>query len=160
MEKIRTCRWCRRLYQGISDSFCPECVQKMDDAFVTVRAYLDSHPKANATDITKATGLEEKIVLQLLRDERLQEYTHYTMRCGVCGRAIEEGKFCGGCKKMMEGFARANAPAGEKRREPRESSHRERESSHREQESSHRERETGTDSAAKPFRNIRLYDDD
>jgi len=143
--KVRTCRWCRKLYQGLSDTFCPECVEKMDDAFVTIRTYLDDHPKANAAEVTKATGLEERVVLQLLKDERLQEYTHLTKRCEICGRTITEGRFCGGCKKMMRSVLEDKSPA--------------RNVGRNQQGHAHYDKNAKSDPQMKPFRDIRMYDD-
>lgn len=108
MENIHTCRWCRKIYKGFGEHFCPECVQKMDDAFVTIRAYLDDHPQANATEVIRETGIEEKIVMQLLRDERLSQYTNGKKKCEVCYKEIDSGKFCDDCKKMMESFVKKN----------------------------------------------------
>lgn len=110
MENIHTCRWCRKIYRGFGEHFCPECVQKMDDAFVTVRAYLDDHPAANATEVVRETGLEERIVMQLLKDERLSEYSNGTNRCEVCYKGIRSGKLCKDCQQMMEKFMRSHVP--------------------------------------------------
>jgi len=117
----------------------------MDDAFVTIRAYLDDHPKANATEITRATGLEERIVLQLLKDERLQEYTQLTKHCEVCGKTITKGRFCDGCRKMMKSVLEDKAPA---RNASRES-----------QGVTRHDRSVKAESGTKAFRDIRMYDE-
>ncbi|MFZ5975301.1 MAG: hypothetical protein ACOYU3_07825 [Bacillota bacterium] len=118
MDNIRTCRWCRKIYRGYGEHFCPECVEKMDDAFVAIRAYLDDHPNANATEIIEATGMEERIVMQLLRDERLSEYTNGKKNCEVCNKEIASGKFCDECKKMMETLVNANRPGSSMKQNP------------------------------------------
>ena len=108
MDNIHTCRWCHKIYQGLGEHFCPECVQKMDDAFIEIRGYLDDHPQANAAEIIRETGLEERIVIQLLQDERLSEYSHGCKRCEICKKPIADGRLCEPCEKAIKEFIKKN----------------------------------------------------
>lgn len=114
MDNIRVCRWCRRMYSGFGNH-CPECVEKLDEAFVTVRAYLDNHRGANAHKVADETGVDIKIILQLLKDERLSEYTGERFWCEVCHKEIKSGRFCDKCKRMMQAALQSKSKPAEPR---------------------------------------------
>ena len=102
MKNIHVCRWCKRMYTGLNDQFCPECVKKMDEAFVIIRTNLDDHRGASAARVAAETNLDSRIVIQLLKDERLSEYTGERLECEICHKRIYSGRLCAECKKTME----------------------------------------------------------
>lgn len=108
MGEYKSCIICKKLFNGYGLSTCPECTRKLDEAFLVIRDYLEEHRGANANDIIKATGLSNKIVGQLLKDERLLPYTGHTQRCKVCNQPITSGKMCASCERKMNSYITKN----------------------------------------------------
>ena len=108
MSEFKSCILCKKIFNGYGLSTCPECTRKMDEAFVIIRDYLEEHKGANVKDIVKATGLNSKIVGQLLKDERLLPYSGHTQRCKICNEPIIKGKMCIVCERKMNNYIQKN----------------------------------------------------
>ena len=113
--ELKNCVECGRSFaskQG--ESLCKRCMEKkVDDDFTIVREYLYSHPGADIKDVSEATGVDEKIIFKLLREERLEvvEEENSLLRCKKCGKSIRSGRLCEACKKLE--FAKELKLAGE-----------------------------------------------
>ena len=68
---IRNCKRCNRLFQYNGIKYCPKCVLELDEMFIKVRDYLYENKNANIAEVSEATGVEEKVILEFLRDGRL-----------------------------------------------------------------------------------------
>ena len=52
--------------------------------------------------VSEETGVEEAIILKLLRQDRLEVVDEATsiIKCRSCGKPIKSGKLCENCKKV------------------------------------------------------------
>ncbi len=116
---IKQCRQCRKLFESFGSVICPECAEELDRSFQTVKNYLYDHPDANVFEITKETGVAEKIVLSFLKEGRLSmNTTEGILVCEKCGMPISAGRFCSDCQNMLESaLSSAYRPEQEKRGE-------------------------------------------
>ena len=122
-SNVRQCRQCGKLFQSFGAGICPECAEELDRSFRVVKDYLYDHPDANVFEITKETGVAEKMVLSFLKEGRLSINTGENMlQCEKCGKPISEGRFCNECRSMLENaLSSAFKPEPEKRDETRKS---------------------------------------
>ena len=95
----RQCRRCRKLYIPVGlNPNCPECVRRIDEAFVRVRDYLYSHPSASMDELIELGDVTPADVDGWLREGRLlvSKDTKLIV-CVRCGKPISSGKLCGDC---------------------------------------------------------------
>lgn len=104
LDGIKQCEICRKLFQSYSGKICPGCLFQIEEDFVTVKEYLYIHPeKIDAKGLSEATGVNMRIIVQLMRDGRILEVSDTTgaLRCQVCGKAISSGTICPGCAQGL-----------------------------------------------------------
>lgn len=101
---IKECKWCRRPFQQINQMkvYCEVCDRMLDEAFVKIRDYLDENPGANTQQVSEGAEIDEKIILQLLKDDRIGFVSGSYLTCEQCGAKIERGRFCKECQGMMK----------------------------------------------------------
>ncbi len=98
---VRNCRSCGRLFNVMSNPrICPECVQKIEDKFQEVKAYLRDNPYANMDELSRECEVSVKQIKEWVRDERLVfgEDSVEGVECEQCGKLIRTGKYCDECK--------------------------------------------------------------
>jgi flagellar operon protein (TIGR03826 family) len=105
---IRNCKRCGKVfnYVGVA-SVCAECAQREQEDFQKVREYLFAHPNSTTLEVTKATGIDPKVISRLLKEGRLladniQISDSEELRCEKCGQAIGKGRFCEKCVSEMK----------------------------------------------------------
>lgn len=98
---IRTCRHCGKMYTFIRSPFCGDCLEIIDQQYQLVRDYLEDHPKAPIAEVTRETGVSERIVLHLLREGRLSFETQI-LHCERCKVQIDSGRFCPRCLSILQ----------------------------------------------------------
>ena len=70
--------------------------------FVKVRDYIWDNPKANVKEVSDETGVEEKIILEFLREGRIELTTESIgFSCERCNTPIKSGRYCDSCAKKM-----------------------------------------------------------
>ncbi|SFQ02976.1 MerR family transcriptional regulator [Caldicoprobacter faecalis] len=100
---IRNCKRCNRLFQYNGIKYCPSCVMELDEMFKKVRDYLYEHPDATIIEVSEATGVEEKIILEFLREGRLElKEPSPVLTCERCGKPITTGRMCKECLAVFE----------------------------------------------------------
>lgn len=83
---IRNCKMCGRIYQHTNLPYCPNCLIEWEEMFLKVRDYIWDHPKANITRVSEDTGVEEKIILEFLREGRIElKKESAGLPCEMCG---------------------------------------------------------------------------
>ena len=98
---LRICKRCNSLY-NTSFKFCPKCLEEIEEEFVIVRRYLFDHPNISIEELSEATDVDEKTILYLMKDGRL-EYSHPStgLKCEMCGQHISKGKMCDQCSDNL-----------------------------------------------------------
>lgn len=100
---LRNCKMCGRIYQHTNLPYCPSCVVKWEEMFLKVRDYIWDHPKANITEVARETEVDESIVLEFLREGRLElREESIGLPCERCGAPIRTGRYCDKCAKELE----------------------------------------------------------
>jgi predicted amidophosphoribosyltransferase len=89
-------------------NICPDCHEKIDNDFFTIKEYLYDHPGNYDIDsICQATGVSKKIALHLLEEDRLvvtvtaggrSDGFMGQLTCSVCKKPINHGTMCEDCK--------------------------------------------------------------
>lgn len=102
MNNIRTCRRCRKLFNYIASPYCPRCVDEIDREYRVVRDYIYDHPNEGIKEIADATDVDERSILELLRDGRLElDSGSAALQCERCGSNISSGRYCGNCQSSL-----------------------------------------------------------
>lgn len=104
MANLRNCSVCGRLFahqQG--RTVCSRCREQEEEQYMVVRKYVRDHPGATVFEVAEETGVEEEIILQFLRDGRLQSkgFTE-VLECMRCGTRIDGGKYCPNCLRELD----------------------------------------------------------
>ena len=108
---IRQCRDCGKLFQYVSKPFCQECLDKQDAMFIKVRDYLYAHPESTIPEVSEKTEVEERYIIEFLRDERLSvEAGGGFLTCEQCGAPIEKGRYCERCKEKLSQALQSTLP--------------------------------------------------
>ena len=101
-NKPITCSVCggRMAYRGIGEYVCEDCKFVDYDDFGKVRKYIETHRGANASEIGLATGVKQKTINQMIRDERFDVVNagKTLLYCEVCGTNIRSGRRCLKCE--------------------------------------------------------------
>ncbi len=97
-----TCKKCGgvMVYQGIGEYQCEECGFVDYDDYGKARSYIEAHPGATAAAIELETGVSQKSIRQMLRDERIEVAANSKsfIHCEICGKDIRSGRFCKDCE--------------------------------------------------------------
>ena len=80
----------------------------MYDDYGIVRNYLEINPGATTGMVALATGVSEKAIKNMLREERLEirEDSRSFIQCEGCGKPITSGRYCEACSKIAAAAAR------------------------------------------------------
>ncbi len=89
---------------GVGGYRCTKCRHLMYDDYGKVRNYLEDHQGATAGEVSENTGVAEKTITHMLREERLQvsKDSKTFLKCQVCGKAIMSGKYCKTCGQLAQ----------------------------------------------------------
>jgi len=106
--RVDHCKRCNKLYNKIKTPYCPACQDEIDRQFGLIRNYMNEHPDADINTVLKNTGAEEKILLFLLREERLTISARPSIPCESCSKLIKSGRYCSECTvKLTTDFHKA-----------------------------------------------------
>ena len=100
----KKCKFCGKPYQYGSERICSECFEAIDKTYVKVSEYLYENVDAPIDTIVEDTGTDERIILHLLREGRLQ-YTNSEaskIKCEQCGKSIASGRWCDVCSEKIK----------------------------------------------------------
>lgn len=100
---LATCERCGRSFGSENDQvLCKRCLEEeIDSDFKKVRDYLYDNPGADINEVEEATKVDKKIILKLLKDDRIEivDEKNYLLSCEKCGKQIKSGRLCPECKK-------------------------------------------------------------
>ncbi|MDD7147484.1 MAG: hypothetical protein SOY45_05720 [Lachnospiraceae bacterium] len=111
------------IFKGVGEYHCEDCRHVQYDDYGKARLYIEKHHGANAAQVEAATGVSQKTIRQMLKDNKLeisQDSTAF-LKCEICGASIRSGKLCSKCEmnyhrrleeeqrqtKNMQGFGNA-----------------------------------------------------
>ncbi|HAI85812.1 MAG TPA: hypothetical protein DCL63_02335 [Firmicutes bacterium] len=100
---LGNCTRCGKLFNRLSRPVCPDCAREEERHVDSVMAFLRENPSATIEEISQSTGVDIKIVLRLIRDDRLQATSAYTAvrNCKACGAPLTAGHYCGYCLRKF-----------------------------------------------------------
>lgn len=95
-------------YKGIGEYECELCGFLMYDDYGVVRNYLEINPGATVGMVSRATGVNEREIKHMLREEKLEirEDSRSFIQCEACGKPITSGIYCESCSKLAIAAAR------------------------------------------------------
>lgn len=88
------------VYQGLGEYKCEKCGFLDYDDYGKARNYIEKHMGANAAEVSKATGVSQKSIREMLKDGRLEiaKNSAIFLKCEICGTMIRSGRFCPKCE--------------------------------------------------------------
>lgn len=104
------------VYKGLGEFQCEECEAFAYDDYGKVRNYLDKHRGANVAEISAATGVSNKTIRDMIKENRFEVIESPTgyLRCEMCGIEIKSGRLCSKCEKEYHHKIEAEARAHKK----------------------------------------------
>ncbi len=88
------------VFRGVGEYECENCGYVDYDDYGKARNYVEKHMGANAAEVSKATGVSQKSIRDMLKEARLEIAPNSTffLRCEICGSPIRWGRFCAKCE--------------------------------------------------------------
>ena len=102
--EVKSCRRCKKLFNYISgQAICPACKEELESKFQDVKKYLDEHKGASIMQISEDCEVEEHVIRQWIREERLEFSSGLSgeITCETCGAPITTGRYCDKCKASV-----------------------------------------------------------
>ena len=103
----RNCVECGDLFLSSGHTRCSKCLEKEDENFQIVRAFLRGKTNATVEEIHEGTGVDRSAIIKFLREGRLvsDKVTGEILSCEVCGRPVRCGRLCEACLRTLESKA-------------------------------------------------------
>lgn len=112
LNKPKVCPECggHMKFLGVGEYACEDCKHKEFDDYGKVRNYLEINRGATAYDIEQGTGVRQRNIRKLIRNERIEvsENSKVFLKCKMCGTDIRFGELCASCQKKQEGIKLQN----------------------------------------------------
>lgn len=91
------------VFKGVGEYQCEECKNVEYDDFGKVRLYIETHRGANAVQIEAATGVSQKTIRLMLKENRLEisSDSKSFLYCEMCQKPIRSGRLCASCEKSF-----------------------------------------------------------
>lgn len=118
------CRECGKVFASTGQKVCPDCRKSEEEKFELVKDYLWDHPNSKVTEVSEATGVEEKVIIKFIKESRLQSSglkIDYELKCKSCGKKINSGVYCESCRiKMFSDFKSDNDKKEDEKKDKKE----------------------------------------
>lgn len=108
MDPYHTPAYCSKcngvmVFKGVGEYQCEDCKNIEYDDFGKVRLYIEAHKGATAVQIEEGTGVKQKTIRLMLKEQRLEiaADSHAFLQCELCGISIRAGRFCPKCEKTF-----------------------------------------------------------
>lgn len=102
------------IFKGVGEYRCEDCGSLEYDDYGKVRNYIEKHPGATSAQVSAETGVSQKSIMAMLKEERLEIAANSStfLKCEICGEKIRYGRFCKKCEatyhREIEEKARAS----------------------------------------------------
>ncbi|MBP1763059.1 MAG: YvyF: flagellar operon protein [Firmicutes bacterium] len=110
---IANCPECGKIYMENPTKMCPACYAVFEENEQKVVEFLRKKRKASLEEIHKGTGVAQKIILRMVRQNRLMSDFQIEYPCETCGAPIVEGRLCEACARNVLGQLKPQAPEPE-----------------------------------------------
>ena len=109
---LANCPECGKLYVENPSKLCPECYRIEEENEDKVAQYLRANRRASISEIHEATGVDEKIILKMIKKGRITGDIQVEYPCESCGKPILEGRVCAECgRRVLEQIKPETKPA-------------------------------------------------
>jgi predicted RNA-binding Zn-ribbon protein involved in translation (DUF1610 family) len=115
MNKIGNCPDCGRLYADNGLGMCRDCYRKEEENEAIVASFVRDHPGTSVRAIHEETGIKEKIIYRMIRNNRFVSDVQISYPCESCGELIVKGRLCDKCSTNIL----KQVQDSEKKREPK-----------------------------------------
>lgn len=110
---FKSCQKCGRIFALIRSPFCGSCLEIIDQEYRLIRRHIDEHPQATVTDIATDLQIDERTILYLLREGRLETRQKVHWPCSGCGHPIQAGDTCADCRsRLVSNFMKPSEQLG------------------------------------------------
>lgn len=72
MTAVQSCKGCGKLFPFLPRGLCADCIDVREERFQTVREWLRDNRGASIIAACQATGVEERLVAEFIREGRLE----------------------------------------------------------------------------------------
>jgi hypothetical protein len=69
---VQSCKGCGKLFAFLPRGLCADCIDVREERFQTVREWLRDNRGASVIAACQATGVEERLVAEFIREGRLE----------------------------------------------------------------------------------------
>ncbi len=104
VSELRNCPRCGNLFTYRGKKICEQCVAEEEKDFEKVKEFLKDKPGATVLEVTNATGVEQRKLLEFIREGRLITLglPNLTAECEQCGAPITSGWLCPKCAEKLK----------------------------------------------------------
>jgi predicted amidophosphoribosyltransferase len=103
---------------SIGGKICPECLEKIDKDFITVRDYIYENKHSNIDIISKETEVSKQVIIHLLKEGRLiidgPDGGGGFLVCEMCKKPINTGRMCKDCTGKVASSMDRNVASNKK----------------------------------------------
>lgn len=102
------------VFKGVGEYKCEDCGYLDYDDYGKARNYIEKHPGATSAEVSMETGVSQKAIRDMLREERLEiaPNSNIFLRCEICGADIRFGRYCQKCETSYHREIEEKARAG------------------------------------------------
>lgn len=101
-ERLYMCDECQgaMVYKGVGEYQCERCGKLAYDDYGKVRNYIEKHQGATAAMASRATGVSQRKIREMIKESRLEiaPTSKMFLRCEICGTSLRAGRLCPQCE--------------------------------------------------------------
>ncbi len=109
------CVRCHRFFEKVAfEEVCPVCFPVEENEFSRIKEYLSNHPGASSNEVMSQLNVSLKSIRRYLKEDRLEIVGDNKgfIRCELCGKPLNSGRFCEGCFKEGHAMRRNESGVG------------------------------------------------
>ena len=110
------CPRCGRVFIRRLAPICEICEKEVEQQFEDVRAYVKENPNSPIKEVSDATNVSVKRILQYVREGRIDATPGmvHDVTCSQCGKSITKGRMCELCIIKVGSQVESGKPQAEK----------------------------------------------